>query len=112
VTEGLDTEALRAAIVQRYGSVHRFCRRHKERLNRATVYMILAGNYPGNIAGQTRRIMEALGLAKGQEEQVLDAIKQVACSRCSVTARPCLRCDGLFRAQAAAALRILILGAL
>jgi hypothetical protein len=111
VTEECDAETLRAAIVQRYGSVHQFCRRHKNRLNRATVYMVLKGKYPGDVPRQAYRIMEALGLAKGQEEQVLDAIKAVACARCAVTATPCTRCDGLFRAQAAAALRILISGA-
>lgn len=106
MTEDLDAETLRAAIVRRFGSVHQFCRRHKGRLNRATVYMVLAGKYPGDVPRQAQRIMEALGLAKGQEAQVMEAIKQVACQRCAVTARPCGRCDDLFRSQAVAASRI------
>ena len=108
MTENLDAEALRAAIVRRYGSVHRFCRRYKDKLNRATVYMILAGRYPGDVMRQTHRIMEALGLAKGQEEQAMEAIKLVACQRCSVTARPCGRCDELFRSQAVAVTQVFI----
>lgn len=104
--EELDAEALGAAIRQRYGSVHRFCRAHKERLNRATVYMVLAGKYPGDVPRQAGRIMEAMGLAKGREEQALEAIKAVACARCTVTARPCGRCDALFHDQALAVLRI------
>jgi hypothetical protein len=92
------------AICARYGTVHRFCRRHKGRLNRSTVYMVLAGTYPGSKAAQALRIAEALGLAQGQEARVLAAIKGVACARCSVKARPCGRCDELFKAQAAAAL--------
>lgn len=103
--DDLDAEALRAAILQRHGSVHRFCRRHKGRLNRATVYMVLAGKYPGDVPRQERRIMEALGLAKGQEEQAMEAIKRVACARCAVQTRPCERCDDLFRSQAVAVLR-------
>ncbi len=108
MTDDLDAKALREAIVRRYGSVHRFCRRHKDRLNRATVYMLLAGKYPGDIERQARRIMEAMGLAKGQEEQAMEAIKHTACQRCSVTARPCGRCDELFRSQAQAVTRVFL----
>lgn len=108
MTDAPDAVALREAIEQRYGTVHKFCRRHKDRLNRATVYMILAGKYPGNVATQTRRILEALGLARGREDELHEAIKGVACARCSVQRRPCDRCDALFRAQAAAAMRVLI----
>lgn len=109
MTEDFDAEALRAAIVLRHGSVHRFCRRNRGRLNRATVYMVLAGKYPGDVPRQAQRIMEALGLAKGQEEQAMEAIKQVACARCAVTARPCGRCDALFRSQAVAVLRVFLI---
>jgi hypothetical protein len=107
-TEVPDAETLRAAIVQRWGSVHRFCRLHKGRLNRATVYMVLAGKYPGSLARQAQRIYAVLTGAKDAEGQVMAAIKGVACAKCSVTTRPCDRCDGLFRSQAAAAARVLI----
>jgi len=101
VQEPPSAPELRRAICARYGTVHRFCRRHKGRLNRSTVYMVLAGTYPGSRAAQALRIAEALGLAQGQEARVLAAIKGVACVRCSVKARPCGRCDELFKAQAA-----------
>lgn len=97
---------LRRAICARFGSVHRFCRLHKGRLNRSTVYMVLSGTYPGAKAAQALRIAEALGLAKGREALALAAIKDVACARCAVKARPCTRCDDLFRAQALAAARV------
>lgn len=94
---------LRAEIRRRFGSVHRFCKQHKGRVNRATVYMVLAGTYPGNASRQMAKMFELLGTSQNLEERVMEAIKRVACSRCAVTTRPCPRCDGLFRAQAAAA---------
>lgn len=93
---------LHAEILARYGTVHRFCKRHKGRICRSAVYMLLAGTYPGSQVAQVLRIAEALGLAKGQEQQAMEAIKSVACARCAVKARPCGRCDALFQAQAAA----------
>ena len=103
MTEAPDIEAVRAAIVRRFGSVHRFCKAHKGRVNRATVYMLLAGSYPGAVERQVRKIREVLGQAQDTEQHVLEAIKGVACARCAVTTRPCERCDGLFQAQAKAA---------
>lgn len=97
---------LHAKIRARFGTVHRFCKLHKGRLCRSAVYMTLNETYPGSRVAQALRIAEALGLAKSQKEQALAAIKEVACGRCAVKARPCERCDGLFRAQAAAVARV------
>ncbi len=105
-----ETEALREEIARRYGSVHKFCRRHRARLNRATVYMVLAGSYGGNAERQARRIRDVLTGARSERELAMQAIKDVACARCSVKARPCTRCDGMFQAQASAVMRILSLG--
>lgn len=105
MSEAEDAGALRAAIVRRFGSVHRFCREHKGRVNRATVYMVLAGTYPGSMERQVLRIKEALGTVQDVGAAVLAAIKGEACARCAVSVRPCERCDRLFKAQAAAALR-------
>lgn len=100
-----ERDALRQAIVRRFGSVHRFCKEQKARVNRATVYMVLAGTYSGTVERQVVRIQEALGTVQDAETVVMAAIKGEACARCAVSARPCGRCDRLFKAQAAAALR-------
>ncbi|WP_338669754.1 hypothetical protein [Pseudodesulfovibrio methanolicus] len=90
---------LRTDIEARFGSVHRFCRLHPF-LNRATVYMVLAGKYGGNIERQTRRIRDALE-GQDDEKRIMETIKTTACARCSVTGE-CSRCDALFTAQAKA----------
>ncbi|MGE4552852.1 MAG: hypothetical protein AB7D57_07050 [Desulfovibrionaceae bacterium] len=100
-----DLAALRRDIEGRFGTVHRFCRAMAGRLNRSTVYMVLAGTYPGDRERQADRIRRALDGPDDQvrrEEAMFHAIKTVACGRCLVT-RACGRCDELFRAQARAA---------
>jgi hypothetical protein len=94
---------LRAEIERRYGTVHQFCKRHPT-LNRATVYMLLAGTYGGNRERQAKRIKAALSGEDG-ERQVFEAIKRTACARCHVKGR-CQRCDDLFTAQARAAMGV------
>ena len=54
-----DVSSLRARILASYVSVHAFCRAHPE-LKRATVYMVLAGTYPGRIDTQVAKIRAAL----------------------------------------------------
>ncbi len=95
--------ALRAAIERDYGSIHQFCRRRRD-LNRSTVYMVLAGRYPGNVARQVRRIEAALA-GGGLEGAVMAAVKSVACAKCAVRRPGCARCDDLYRAQARAAVK-------
>jgi len=90
---------LRTDIETRFGSVHRFCRLHPF-LNRSTVYMVLAGNYGGDIEQQTQRIRDALE-GQNDEKRIMETIKATACARCSVSGK-CNRCDDLFRAQAKA----------
>ncbi|MGE4195414.1 MAG: hypothetical protein AB7E51_18675 [Pseudodesulfovibrio sp.] len=90
---------LRADILARFGSVHRFCRQHPF-LNRSTVYMVLAGKYGGNTKLQAQRIRDALN-GKNNEKRIMETIKFTACGRCSVTGK-CNRCDDLFSAQAKA----------
>ena len=67
--------------------------------------MVLRGVYAGNTARQIERIENALN-ERRPEEQIFTAIKQVACSRCSVTAMQCNKCDRLFTAQAKAVLEV------
>ena len=52
-------ESLRAQVLDRYISVHAFCVAHPE-LKRSTVYMVLAGRYPGRTEKQAARIRAAL----------------------------------------------------
>ena len=94
---------LRAEIESRFGTVHRFCKLRPS-LNRATVYMILAGTYGGNRERQERRIMNALD-GRDDAKAVMEAIKRVACDRCPHTGQ-CSRCDKLFEAQAKAAMDV------
>ena len=54
-----EVDGLRAQVLDRYVSVHAFCRAHPE-LKRATVYLVLSGRYPGKWSDQAARIREAL----------------------------------------------------
>jgi hypothetical protein len=96
----------RREINARFGSIYKFCK--ATGLNRATVWMVLKGAYPGNVERQGGRILQALGKRREQVESIYEAIRGVACGRCSVinTAR-CNRCEGLFRAEAAAVAKAL-----
>jgi len=67
--------------------------------------MVLRGVYAGNMERQVERIKRAL-YSYQPEEAIFTAIKQVACSRCSVTATHCNKCDKLFTAQAKAVLEV------
>jgi hypothetical protein len=102
VSEADDIAALRSEILTRFRTVHQFCRRMRGTLNRATVYMLLAGTYGGDVARQARRFRAALEGRIGPEERAFQAIKETACARCRVRGS-CARCDDLFRAQAQAA---------
>lgn len=88
-------------ITARYSTVHRFCKHHRE-LNRSTVYMVLKGRYHGNTERQLERMRQALNGEVSTEERAYQAIRKVACARCSVTTQGCRRCDSLFRDQARA----------
>ncbi|XPV77663.1 MAG: hypothetical protein ACNI27_07030 [Desulfovibrio sp.] len=95
-----ECEGLQGRIVEEFGSVHRFCKLHPQ-LNRSTVYMVLNGRYGGNTARQVLRIEDALQNKSNSTELIFQAIKTVACKRCSVQGS-CSRCDKLFQAQAKA----------
>lgn len=98
-----ELESLRAEIVQRFGTVHCFCRKN-DQLNRSTVYMILNGNYPGNTEAQLKKIKLILN-TEDQSQSVFKAIKGEACKRCAVHGK-CSKCDRLFKDQANAVMKI------
>lgn len=69
-----EVERLRAQVLARYASVHAFCRKHPE-LKRSTVYLVLAGRYPGRWDEQAALIRAAL---TGREEMPTPPAPDVA----------------------------------
>lgn len=84
-------EALRAEVLERYTSVHAFCKAHGE-LKRATVYMVLSGRYPGRLESQIARIRAALAGARPKasgditpdltREETAETLQNIRCSHC------------------------------
>ena len=108
-----ELEKARAAIIQRHGSVHAFCRLFPD-LNRTTVYAVLRGRYAGNAGRQLARIIEALELSATEKEsdhipttrQLEEILREAACSRCPlIKSQPsgiCVRCAPTHLVQAQA----------
>lgn len=88
-------EALRATILERHRSVHAFCRAHPE-VTRSTVYLVLAGRYPGRVDVQAARIRAALAAPAIQDgtppvlfpseshtrTDVQEALQSIRCNHC------------------------------
>ena len=103
-----DLAALRAAVVARCGSLHKFCR--VTGLCRSTVYLAFAGKYPGDTRRTRARIAAALsGLdATGPFERVYRAIETEACGGCRMANDfSCRQCRERFARQARAVLAAL-----
>lgn len=95
-------ESLRAQVLDRYISVHAFCVAHPE-LKRSTVYMVLAGRYPGRTEKQAARIRAALagppervaatpapGLTR---DETTEALQNIRCNHCRrLDRRGCFEC--------------------
>lgn len=105
-------DELRARIVERYGSLHAFCKAHPE-LKRSSVYLVMSGRYPGRSENQTVRIEAALegnacaarsGLASAppmSAEDMADALQEIRCSNCRLLdRRSCLECRTRTRREA------------
>lgn len=90
-------------IRERFGTIHRFCKRYEGLLNRSTVYSVLAEKYSGNMKTQTKRIRDVLD-GVDDETGVFEAIKKDLCQQCNVT-HQCNRCDKMFKSAAKAATR-------
>ena len=96
-----EAEVLRAQVLDRYVSVHAFCRAHPE-LKRATVYLVLSGRYPGKWSDQAARIREALvGTREVPEkptpgvtrEAMVETLQEIRCARCRrLDRRDCSAC--------------------
>lgn len=84
-------ESLRMEVLERYASIHAFCRAHGE-LKRATVYMVLTGRYPGKMETQIAKIRAALaGTPSGSSqetapgltrEETVEELQTIRCSHC------------------------------
>ena len=98
-----DADELRARILDRYVSVHAFCRAHPE-LKRATVYMVLSGKYPGKADMQIARIRAALAESASGEsaeiriprvtgEALAATLQEIRCAHCRrLDRRECPAC--------------------
>ncbi len=95
-----EAEGLRAQVLDRYASVHAFCRAHPE-LKRATVYLVLSGRYPGKWSEQAARIRTALSGARSPEpcapgvtrEAMAETLQSIRCAHCRrLDRRDCLAC--------------------
>ena len=111
-------DELRARIVERYGSLHAFCKAHPE-LKRSSVYLVMSGRYPGRSENQIIRIEAALegnacaaravlatrsGLASAPSmsaEDMADALQEIRCNNCRLLdRRNCLECRTRTRREA------------
>ena len=86
-----EVDGLRAQVLDRYVSVHAFCRAHPE-LKRATVYLVLSGRYPGKWSDQAARIREALVGTREVPERP-ETLQEIRCARCRrLDRRDCSAC--------------------
>lgn len=84
-------ESLRALVLARYISIHAFCVAHPE-LKRSTVYMVLAGHYPGRTEKQAVKIRAALARPLEQDamspapgltrEETVETLQDIRCGHC------------------------------
>lgn len=103
--QSLSWQDLKAAIISRHGSIHAFCRRHAGegagQLKRSTVYMVLAGRYPGKVAPQLAKIRAVLEDTPPPEartdlpapESMARALQNIRCKHCrTLDKRRCMDC--------------------
>lgn len=100
-----EVEELRARVLERYVSVHAFCRAHPG-LKRATVYLVLSGRYPGRVGGQAAKIRAALagpaenkeglpapGMMRPTRADVAETLQRIRCAHCRrLDRRDCTAC--------------------
>lgn len=91
---------LREAVIAKHGSIHAFCKRNPE-LTRSTVYQVLGGRYPGNLARQQVIIQAALegtpvpaaSMDVPEVKVLIDVIQNAKCANCRrLDRRACLEC--------------------
>lgn len=92
---------LRALVLERYASIHAFCRCHPE-LKRSTVYAVVSGHYPGNLPRQAAIIRaaalgdprpEITAIPSATQEDVAEALQNIRCNNCRrLDRRNCPEC--------------------
>lgn len=94
----LNINELRYEIIKKYGSIHNFCKLN-ENLTRATVYLVFAGKYAGNMQKQLDRIEKALDNSKIvqkrvsiQQQEITDVLQNAKCSNCRLLRPNCSEC--------------------
>ncbi len=95
-------ETLKAEILERFASVHAFCKAHPE-LARGTVYQTLSGRYAGSFENQAKKIRAALEnpdkKPQIKEDFQIDAdvlgeeLQAIRCQNCRrLNRRDCMAC--------------------
>lgn len=95
----LNPEELRQKITEKYGSLHNFCKLHKN-LTRATVYLVFSGKYAGNMQKQLMRIENVLSNSSEEnpkkfslkEEEIAEVLQKTKCSNCRLLHPNCPDC--------------------
>lgn len=101
-TEKALAEALKAEILERFVSVHAFCKAHPE-LSRGTVYQTLSGRYAGSFENTAKKIRAALEnpdkKPQIKEDFQIDAdvlgeeLQAIRCQNCRrLNRRECMAC--------------------
>lgn len=90
-------KGLKESILSHHSSIHAFCKKYKGTLSRSTVYQVVSGRYPGNPERHIDRIKDILEgklISTTLENDMLTALKTVACSRCKKKGRKaCKKCN-------------------
>lgn len=94
-------EELRKQVLERFFSIHAFCKAHPE-LKRATVYLVLSGHYSGKLDVQAQKIRAALSKDPPMEaveetcltaEHLVETLQFIRCVHCRrLNRRECLSC--------------------
>lgn len=89
---------LRHKIIEKYGSIHNFCKIN-ENLTRATVYLVFAEKYAGNVQKQIAKIENVLDNSQGyqkkasiNEQEIIEVLQQTKCSNCRLLRPNCPEC--------------------
>lgn len=91
-------DELRQKIIEKYGSIHNFCKIN-ENLTRATVYLVFAKKYAGNVQKQLMIIENAFNNTSPaqkkvvfEEKEIADILQNTKCNHCRLLRPNCIEC--------------------
>ncbi len=94
----LNIEELRQRVIEKYGSIHNFCKLN-ENLTRATVYLVFAGKYAGNVQKQLILIENVLNNSQEierkfhiEEKEISEVLQNAKCAHCRLLRPNCPEC--------------------